>query len=381
VTRRERNGRGSNRWGSAPRETTRRAFLARVGAAAGTALGAALAGCGYRPGGGDIRWRDERAGHAVADADTAGVAGETVYALDHDTRFINFDREADHSEMFTRGSVVDAFGTDRGRPLWDETHEAGMACSAVGPNGAAAATGAQVHRYTGEGQAWTASVPGEVRAVAPAGDRVYALAAGTLYATAGGTTRWSADTDPVSDPESMDVAASGSVAVCGDAGGVVGFAPDGRRRWRRTDLRARGVTVADPGVLVVATGGLAVLDPGTGGTRWRYDEHGIRGPPAVGPEGVYVETLGGVLALDPEGTERWSVSLSPRERRPVVADERGVFVAEEFDLDAGEPLLRLDRTDGTTRWSVTYERITAGPFLAPSGVLVAAEGDLVCHVP
>jgi outer membrane protein assembly factor BamB len=130
----------------------------------------------------------------------------------------------------------------------------------------------------------------------------------------------------------MDVAASGSVAVCGDAGGVVGFAPDGRRRWRRTDLRARGVTVADPGMLVVATGGLAVLDPETGETRWRYDE-------------------------------------------------RGVFVAEEFDLDAGEPLLRLDRTDGTTRWSVTYERITAGPFLAPSGVLVAAEGDLVCHVP
>ncbi|PSP52243.1 hypothetical protein BRC67_05460 [Halobacteriales archaeon QH_3_68_24] len=120
---------------------------------------------------------------------------------------------------------------------------------------------------------------------------------------------------------------------------------------------------------------------GTGETRWRYDERGIRGPPAVGPEGVYVETLGGVLALDPEGTERWSVSLSPRERRPVVADERGVFVAEEFDLDAGEPLLRLDRTDGTTRWSVTYERIPAGPFLAPSGVLVAAEGDLVCHVP
>lgn len=381
TARRERDRRETSRREAGPRGTTRRDFLARTGAAAGTALVAGFAGCGYRPGGGDVRWRDEEAGRTVADADTVGVAGDTVYALDHDTRLINFDREADPSEMFAEGSAVDAFGADRGRPLWDETHESEMACSAVGAEGPAAATGAEVRRYTDDGQAWTASVPAEVRAVAPVEDRVYALAAGTLYATAAGTIRWTADTDPVSDPESGGLAASGSVAVCADAGGIVGFAPDGSRRWRRPDLRARGVTVADPGVFVVATDGLAVLDPATGETRWRRDERGIRGLPAVGPERVYVGRPGGVLALDREGTEQWSASLSPRESRPVVAGERGVFAADQPDFAGEETLRRLDRTDGTTKWTVRYDDIDAGPFLAPSGVLVAGEGRLVCHVP
>jgi heat shock protein HtpX len=48
-------------------------------------------------------------------------------------------------------------------------------------------------------------------------------------------------------------------------------------------------------------------------------------------------------------------------------------------VDSLGGLSALDPADGAVRWRVGNRSLSAGPFLAPSGVLVVAESDLVCH--
>ena len=239
--------------------TSRRRFLRSL-AAAGVAGSTGLAGCGYRPGGGDIRWRSDefrspfrQSRLALADGLLVAVADSTM----------DYDLDA---EEWHRGGQVVAYATDDGSEAWTARLDGELTCHAVGDGGAAVGFDRAVVRYGADGELWRASLPEPPVALAVADGRIYALTE------------------------------TGALVACGE----------GEVLWR------------------------VDLEPTLGS-----DEGGFGPTVAADASGVYVDSLGGLSALDP--------------------------------------------ADGAVRWRVGNRSLSAGPFLAPSGVLVVAESDLVCH--
>jgi outer membrane protein assembly factor BamB len=345
---------------------SRRRFLAALGAASASV---ALAGCGYRPGGGDIRWREQLAG--LGRTDTVDVAGSTLYTVA--ASVLSYDFEA--SEWYSGGRVV-AIRTTDGLERWTERFEPRFSTYAVDADGVAAAFDGTVARFDAGGLRWRAPAGGDVRALAVAGDRVYArTTAPSLVVLADGRRVAETPLDgPTGDrPRDPLVAAGEGLVVTGDARGLVAFDPSGSQRWRR-DGRVRGVTVTDDGVYVATGERMLVLDPGSGDVRWRADGTPVTHPPLVTDDAVYAHG-NELVAFDRGGERRWSVdSLERVESESAVAvDDSGVYVAADPGLAAFDH-------DGTRRWAVEYADVGAGPFATAAGVLVVADGELVAHV-
>ena len=330
----------------------------------------ALAGCGYRPGGGDIRWREEAAG-GFGRADTVGVAGSALYTVAPSVLSYDFDA----GKWYSGGRVV-AIRTTDGLERWTEHFEGGFSAYTVDDDGVAVAFEETVALFGSGGVRWRAPAGGDVRALAVAGDRVYArttapslvvLADGervgetALDGTTGGRTR-----GPL-------VAVGEDLVVTADGGNLGAFDPSGSRRWGR-DGRATGVTVADDGVYVTTRERLLALDPENGDVRWRVDGIAADDPPIVTDDTVYA--LGDELVvLDHEGEQLWSAAEPGyvSGESAVAVDDSGVYAV------TGPGLVAFDH-DGTRRWTVAYDDVAAGPFAVDPGILVVAGGELVCHV-
>lgn len=343
---------------------SRRGFLAALGTAS-----VALAGCGYRPGGGDIRWREQAGGFGRADA--VGVAGSTLYTVTASVLSYDFDA----SEWYSGGRVV-AIRTTDGLERWTERFEARFSTYTVEDDGVAAAFEGTVARFDADGVRWRTPAGGDVTALAVAGDRVYArTTAPSLVVLADGERVRETPLDGTTGerPPNPLVAAGENLVLTGDDRGLVAFDSAGSRRWRR-DGRVRGVTVVDRGVYVVTGARLLALDPGSGDVRWRAEGIPAEDPPLVTDGAVYAHGSD-LVVFDRGGERRWSAgSLGYVDSESGVAvDDSGVYVATESGLAAFDH-------DGTRRWTVEYDDVRAGPFAVDAGVLVVADGELVAHV-
>lgn len=365
-----------------PRRSSRRGFLSLLG----TGALATVAGCGYRPGGGDVRWRSTDL-RGVFRASQVGVAGDVLYTIARSDTTFDFE-----SEEWYRGGRVTAYGTTDGEQRWSEHFESHFVAHAVDDGGAAVASEGTVVRLGPDGTEWSATVDEAPAALALADDRVYARTAGrSVVALDDGERVGSVSLagvdgvdrgtdDPGRGADSPDgrrrgtIEASGGLVVAADEGGVVAFDVDGRRRWRRGDVAASRLTVARDSVLAVTGRYLLSLDAVSGETRWRTGPAGTAPPPVATADAVYY-VPGSLVVLDRAGDRRWSTDAIGHVGRdpPVAVDGSGVYTAERTSLSAFDH-------DGTRRWTVGYDAVEAGPFPVDAGVLAVADGDLVCHV-
>ncbi|WP_135364326.1 outer membrane protein assembly factor BamB family protein [Halosimplex halophilum] len=359
--------------------TSRRRFLRDAGVTAALGLGGALAGCGYRPGGGDIRWREDFRTGFYGD-DPVGVAGGVLYGVTPSSRTYDFEAE----EWVTRSSVTGYDTADGSRRL-NREFDPDITASALGDGTLAVAfADGSVASLAAEGVQWRGPVDGQVRAVAGAPGRVYAVTAdGRLVATAGGSREWTVDLPGADGETDSDgdrrpatfVAASEDHVLAATGNGAAGFAPDGRRLWRRRDLEPpEGAAFVDGRVHVWWSLDLVALDPSTGDPRWTLP--GLVESVAIAGSGGYRVGHGELVAFDADGERRWTRDSDTRyEDRyggGVAADADGVYATRDGDLVAHDP------ADGSVRWVVEAE-VEHGPYLVDGGVLVAVDGELVCH--
>jgi len=362
--------------------TSRRRFLRGVGGAVGLTVAGGLAGCGYRPGGGDVRWRASGNFSTFPARAVAVTDGLVVTVADSTTSF-DIDREE-----WIRGGQVTAYSTGDGTELWSDQHGAELSCHAVGDGGAAVGFDGTIVRYGADGRWWQFGVGEPLVALAVAGEWAYALTeSGALVAASDGVERWWTDLDAElaggDDGSGPTLAADTEAIACSVGGAVHCLDPSGRRRWRQPEIDARRLSVVDGEVFASSGRSLAALG-GASGERRRIGDEPITAF-AVTADAVYGVSGLELLAYDRSGGRRWATtddSASGRNRPAsdptdyqgrVAADSGGVYV------DSSRGLTALDPDDGRVRWRVGNRSLSAGPFLADSGVLVAADGQLVCH--
>lgn len=358
--------------------TSRRQFLAGVGAAVG--LGSGLAGCGYRPGGGDIRWESDSPRGRYR-SDVVDVTEDRLVTIADRTMSYDHDRDE-----FVHGGRLIAYGTDDGAERWRDNLAGSLSCHAIGDAGGAVGFDGTVVRYGREGRQWETEVGGSLVALAVADDRAYALTeSDELVACADGATRWRVDLGAAlgSDAGGFEptVAASTERVVCWVGGSALGFDTEGRRRWSQSGINVRRFSFVDGRLFAAGGHGLAALDVPSGELRWLVED-GI-GSFSVTTDAIYSAYDAELRAYDRSGGRRWSTGdadgdeAGPVDRTDyqgrVAADADGVFV------DSSRGLTALDPTDGSVRWRTRNRTLSNGPFLADSGVLVVEDGDLVCH--
>jgi len=358
--------------------TSRRRFLGAVGSA--LAIGG-LAGCGYRPGGGDVRWRADGDFSTVRGRALAVTDGLVVTVADSTT---SFDIER---EEWVDGGEIAAYSTEDGSELWSDKLDADLSGHAVGDGIAAVGVDGTIVRYDDDGRQWAFEVSEPLVALAVAGEWAYALTeSGALVAASNGVERWWVDLDVAAtgdDASEPMVAASTQTVVCEVGGSVRGFGPSGQRRWSKSELDARSLSVVDGEVFVSAGHGLAAIDSSTGAVRWIGDER-IR-TFAVTPDTVYGVADLDLYAYDRSGDRRWSTADgSTGDEADAVADATDYMGRVAADagavyVDSSRGLTALDAGDGRVCWRVENRSISGGPFVADSGVLVVVNGELVCH--
>jgi len=162
----------------------------------------------------------------------------------------------------------------------------------------------------------------------------------------------------------------GTVYVPG-CSSMVAVNPDGGIRWRcptGSELREPPVLGADGTIYVTTVVGCLAIGP-DGSVRWRYSVPGVResGPMAIGEDGViYMHCFSGpVVALNPDGTERWVSPVSISLDNPPVIDGSGMIY-----LGDGLDTLFCLNQDGTLHWQ-------RHNYPAPAGsCVIGADGNV-----
>lgn len=302
---------------------TRRALLG--GLAGGVA---ALAGCGYRPVGGERRW--SRPVEGFGSANEVLFDGGRLLVVVRETRGFDFE-----SEEWRRGGqltvVEPTAGEAAGSHLFGEPMVAGA--------------------HDGE-TAYAVFADGSVR-VAPIPDQG---SSATTDATGGG--EWTAR--PEVAGEAATLAAGSRVYVAGN-GGLAAIAPsDGAVAWRWTGGAVRTVVPGRDATAYAVTDD-ELLGLGADGTvRWRRRASSDE-PPVVDGAGVYLADGERLVALTHDGRERWSRAVGDSLGGPVLSGGRLYHVS-----DGG---VRSFAPDGRERWR------TEVPIGVVSGV--AAGNDRV----
>lgn len=338
--------------------TSRRRFLAGVG----TAIGSALAGCGYRPGGGDIRW-ESSVSRGTFGLDGLSVTGGMLYTVVHEDRTFDFESRT----WGERGQVAAYAPADDGLTTrWSETTTP-LRAHAFGDGSVVAVIDAEVVRFDADGERWRTSISGQPVALALTTDRVYVLTAdGDLVALQGAEEWWRRSLPGGS--ENPELAASADAVIASIDGTLHGLAPDGSDRWTRDRLGGSSVVVDDG--LVVLREESTVLRADSGERLWgtadRVDDV------AVTDERAYVVADGVLIARDRNGERRWSYGFDGYSAN-VVADEQGAVVGSDESLAVLDP-------GGDVRWEVSYRPVEEGPFLVDPGVIAVDGPDVICHV-
>ncbi|PSP23156.1 hypothetical protein BRC61_03920, partial [Halobacteriales archaeon QH_10_65_19] len=165
-------------------------------------------------------------------------------------------------------------------------------------------------------------------------------------------------------------------------------ADTGEELWRfETEGEAMNPpTVADGTVYVPdRSGHLYALDPGDGSEQWSVqvgstgDEPQIWGSVAVTNDSVYVPADGSVVALDSDGSRRWTVGRGAV-HPPVVA-------GDSLLITTSQRAFCLDTADGAERWhyevedramgDAVYAGINCGLAVGDGVAFVAAHGGHV----
>lgn len=350
--------------------TGRRDVLAAVVGSVATGL----AGCGYRPGGGDVRWSADQS-LALSGATAVGVVGSQVIAVEHKS----LDLSSSRGSMFD-GAFVYGFGTESGTKRWEDELPAVVRVRALG-DPTVVVTEDRVHGYGVDGERWQHDLDGAPLGVGSGGGRAYVLTdAGTLRSIRRGRQQWQLDV-PVSDDRDPVVAADrGGVVYLGN-GELRRVGPDGTEQWAHSGWSEVQNARIVGGVLYVSTSRRTTAIDVTSGQR-QWDRHVKLDSIAATGRGIYGIEHGRVLALDHSGSKRWQFEELPSMENPewvdfeaVAADGAGVYARTATSL------VGLDPSTGGVRWDVTHERIHSGPFLAPTGVVVEVGDRLVCHYP
>ena len=367
---------------------------------AGTVGLAALAGCGYRPGGGDVRWTTSDATGGFGDGEAIYGSSDGVLAVSRSVRRYDFERET-----WLDGGVVTAYDPTDGERRAETTTEpisrdcAGESSVYLGTAPALVAVG------TDGMERWRAPIDAPPVAVASDGGRVVVLTdAGRLAAfAADGTRQWTTavvdgDRENAAAPDDTDTERPGSVvspdSVVAVSSGVavvqlgrsrprlVAVDADGTVRWTRGDVEVGPVrrippVVTDGRLLVVSERGLVSVSPEDGAEQWVVPTASPSGL-AVAGDRCYLLERSGLSAVSLDGRERWTFGLPEGGdvgRRfsagPAATAER-VFVATGRRLFGVAP-------DGTEHWRAPIDARPRDLALAPGVVVRTADRELVAH--
>lgn len=281
---------------------TRRTVLAGLSGVVGS-----LAGCGYRPGPGDEKWR------------TADDGGRLVTLVDGTLFEVTFEATGllDDSPIGAVARYRLADGTRLGRFEFE-----GVATDWAS-DGAHLYVGTEAGRVVavaGDGRAWTKSVGNTVSAVAAADGRVYVgTESGHLVAFEGGdgAERWSKSLPVPADPTKSDVptvgAGPGGVALdwgTGEEYRLNVFEPDGTSLWDQTLQRSlNGRPHVRDDTVYVRSEYLQAFDRDSGSRRWVTEDITTPdGPLRFSRDGtvVYVPERHALIAVaTADGSERW----------------------------------------------------------------------------
>jgi len=159
---------------------------------------------------------------------------------------------------------------------------------------------------------------------------------GYLYALyQNGTLRWRYKTgDWIKGNPS--IAEDGTIYAPSFDGYLYALYPDGTMKWRKTtgpSVAGAGVALADDGTIYVGTELLRAYSP-NGTLKWSADVKGdIYGTvPAVSADGtIYVSAGGSLVAVNPDGTERWrkQLTIAQIHSSPSIGPDDRVYVGSE----------------------------------------------------
>lgn len=176
----------------------------------------------------------------------------------------------------------------------------------------------------------------------------------------------------------------------GEPGTVVAFnSVSGEQTWARGigGWAPHGVAVADGRVYAVADredgGDIVALDAASGAERWRRPlEYEPTSRPAVGDNGIFVGTEGGLAAFARDGTSRWTFPYTTREETPVDSYWSGSAPAlADRTVYLGAPdgrVYAIDAETGDERWAFwTWNAVSGDPVVAGDTVYVASDDTFV----
>jgi hypothetical protein len=213
---------------------------ALVGALAGGVAG--LAGCGYRPGGGEFRWSEG----ALYGVDRMKLDGGTLLLVAREATSFGV-----RTDQWSDGGNVATVDPERGEQTAVYGFEVPTSTDALGKD----------TLYTGGEDGTVRAVPLRGRS-SDGPDR-----------TTPETDGWTTETGVAGGGAGIAALVPGGGGVdavyAGGSGGAAALSSDGRVRWRHAPrgALASGVAAADDRAFVLAGGGLVGV--GAGGTAWR----------------------------------------------------------------------------------------------------------------
>jgi hypothetical protein len=320
----------------------RRTLLAGLAAAAA----GSVAGCGYRPGGGDFRW-----------SRNAGLFAPDFLDADGD-RWLSGRRATDTFDPETESFVTVGSAT-----VLDPGGDAVFEAEFDSPLRAVALDGEAVVGLLADGTV--------ARADPDAGDddlrwRTPALPAGEDDGNGiPSSDRARADPSAVAVADGTAYVTDGTALAALDLGG-------GTRRWRRPPDGP--VTALEPwsgGVYAVAGGRLLALGR-DGSTRWTdaWPTDPSRSIVRADGSGAYLVDPGEVRALDHDGTERWTLDEGAAD------DPRPTLHSGTLYLGGGGVVAAVS-TGGDRRWTASAGAATGRIAAAGGRAYVAGGSELV----
>lgn len=365
--------------------TRRRELLAALG----TGLAPALAGCGYAPGGGDVRDR-RKLGTAVR-GDVRYDPDGSRFALSYQTTTVDLDEH--DGGLFEVGSGTEiAVGDVTDGIRWATTVERDARDVALGSDAYVldgegsvitarpdpADAGEAGERGAGEREgsvAWTVSlaapepplVADDRGAYLPDGESVVALRAGEIA--------WRVELD---GPVAALHAVAGRVVVAAGRD-VVALDADGRERWRRSVGTVESTAVDDGRIATLASPPVGasvatVVDVETGARQGSVEVGGRPTGATLNADALYVHGFDALEAYDvASGERRWSRQVAERGANVVGAPE-GAYRLDDCEVVALG-------NDGERRWRRTFDGHSCGVvggWLADEALVVLLDsGELV----
>ncbi|HWD42089.1 MAG TPA: PQQ-binding-like beta-propeller repeat protein [Fimbriimonas sp.] len=257
---------------------------------------------------------------------------------------------------------------------------------AIGPDGAVyfGSLDQKVYALNPDGtEKWAYATGDKIKASAAlATDGTVYIASydGNFYAlNSNGSLKWSY---PVGATMSTAaVALDGTIYIGSDAGNVYALSPSGMLKWMAStgDVNLQSPAIATDGTVYITSGTCMLYAfSSQGQSKWSY-KMGPTGhsdfvsSPAIGLDGtIYSGAFDGyVYAVKPDGTLRWRKSIGhshPIVTSPVTSTDGFIYIAAYSGIVALE-------SDGTEEWSVPLSPWNSSPTMGPGGVLYFLDSD------